>query len=256
MSTTRRQLVIKSAQALTVGAVGGTLWFQLLNSQSTAHASMLRPPGAENEKDFLGSCIKCGNCVQDCPFDALDLAKLGQKNTPGTPYFVAREEPCHMCPDIPCVKACPTGALNPEMTQINSAEMGVATINEEACLAYLGLRCEICYRVCPKMDSAVTLRYREQKRTGKHAFLEPVIHFDECTGCGMCEHSCPTDEAAIRVFPKSLTSGAIGKHYRLGWKHEGKITREFKAEKGNQGPQSKKENNALKTLNSGDNLYD
>jgi len=134
MSITRRRLVIKSAQAVTVGAVGGTLWFQLLSSQATAHPSMLRPPGAENEADFLGSCIKCGNCVRDCPFDTLELARLGRENTPGTPYFVARKEPCHMCTEIPCVKACPTGALKPEMKDINSAKMGVARINEEVCL--------------------------------------------------------------------------------------------------------------------------
>ncbi|MBT3317392.1 4Fe-4S binding protein, partial [bacterium] len=27
----------------------------------------LRPPGALLEKDFLASCIKCGQCVQVCP---------------------------------------------------------------------------------------------------------------------------------------------------------------------------------------------
>ena len=43
----------------------------------------------------------------------------------GTPYFNARDVPCEMCDDIPCVKACPTGALDPALKDINKARMGL-----------------------------------------------------------------------------------------------------------------------------------
>ncbi len=255
MSVTRRQFFIRTAQTAAAGAVAGTIWYQLLSSSAQAAPSMLRPPGALDNQDFLARCIKCGNCVNDCPFDTLKLARMGKENTQGTPFFNARKIPCHMCEDIPCVKACPTGALDPELTDIKQAEMGVAVIDEETCLAFLGLRCEICYRVCPKIDKAIDLQYRSQERTGKHAFFEPVIHSEECTGCGMCEHACPTDEAAIRILPKELVKGMVGKHYRLGWKDKGRITRDFKPE-ASASKASTSSAKALNTLNNTGKLYD
>ena len=42
---------------------------------------------------------------------ALQHPRTGQAGRPGgdgTPYFTARNIPCEMCEDIPCVKACPT----------------------------------------------------------------------------------------------------------------------------------------------------
>ena len=79
----------------------------------------IRPPGALPESDFSAACIRCGLCVRDCPYDILHLAKPEEPMSTGTPYFVARQAPCEMCEDIPCVKACPTGALDHGLTDIN-----------------------------------------------------------------------------------------------------------------------------------------
>ena len=64
-------------------------------------------PGALPEKDFLAACTRCGQCVQACPYDMLHLASLISPMEAGTPYFIARDKPCEMCPDIPCMNACP-----------------------------------------------------------------------------------------------------------------------------------------------------
>lgn len=186
-------------------------------------ATALRPPGALAEEDFLGACVRCGLCVRDCPFDTLRLSQLGEEVANGTPYFVAREVPCEMCPDIPCIKACPTGALDHGLTEIDDSRMGLAVVvDQESCIAFQGLRCEVCFNICPIRGKAISLELQHNTRSGKHALFIPVVHSDACTGCGKCEKACILEEAAIKVLPLHLAKGMLGKHYRLGWREKEK----------------------------------
>ncbi len=186
-------------------------------------ASAIRPPGALPEEQFLGACLRCGLCVRDCPFDTLKLAKLGDGVANGTPYFEARDIPCEMCEDIPCVKACPTSALDHSLEDITKARMGVAVlVDQENCLNFLGLRCDVCYRVCPIINKAITLEPRHNPRTGKHTLFIPTVYSEHCTGCGICEKKCVLPEAAIKVLPLQLARGQAHEHYRLGWEEKAK----------------------------------
>lgn len=195
----------------------------LAREARTLPATALRPPGALAEADFLGACTRCGLCVRDCPFDTLVLADVSDGPANGTPYFIARDVPCEMCDDIPCVAACPTGALSKTLTEIRKAKMGIAVlVSQETCLNYLGLRCDICYRVCPAMGEAITLERSHNERTGRHARFIPTVHSEHCTGCGKCEKACPLDEAAIKILPPALALGKLGDHYRLGWEEKEK----------------------------------
>lgn len=181
----------------------------------------IRPPGALAEDDFLSACTRCGICVRDCPYDILELADLGDDVATGTPYFTARTDPCEMCEDIPCVPNCPTGALDPTLTDINEARMGLAVlVDQEACIAFQGLRCEVCFNICPIRGDAITLDYLVNTRSGKHALFIPVVHSDACTGCGLCEKACILEEAAIKVLPTRIAKGELGSHYRLGWEEQ------------------------------------
>ncbi len=212
------------AQGLQYGCAAGlTALFMGLTSQKGAAQGgvWLRPPGALPEDEFLAACVRCGRCVEDCPWDTLGLADVLSPLATGTPVFKARKVPCEMCEDIPCVKACPTGALDPSLTDINDARMGVAVLTDrENCLNMLGLRCDVCYRVCPLIDEAITLKLVRNVRTGKHAIFEPTVHADVCTGCGKCEHACVLETAAIRVLPRDEAMGELGRHYRVSWKRE------------------------------------
>jgi ferredoxin-type protein NapG len=217
----RRRVLADAARAACGVGVAGLLLALYTGMSKSRPAYALRPPGARDEDRFLGACVRCGLCVRDCPYDTLRLAKLGEDVATGTPYFVAREVACEMCEDIPCVKACPTGALNPGLTDIDDARMGVAVlVGHETCLNFLGLRCDVCYRVCPLIDKAITLEPRHDPRTGKHARFIPTVHTDHCTGCGKCEMACVLEEAAIKVLPSALAKGEMGPHYRLGWEEK------------------------------------
>jgi len=222
-SAARRKFLTDTLRAVS-GAGLAALGLGLLARQTKAlPATALRPPGALPEDDFLGSCIRCGLCVRDCPYDTLRLAEVGEPVPLGTPYFIAREIPCEMCEDIPCVRNCPTGALDRDFENIEESRMGLAVvIDQEACIAFRGLRCEVCFNICPVQGKAITLDYQHNERSGKHALFIPIVHSTDCTGCGKCEKSCILDEAAIKVLPTELAKGMLGRHYRLGWEEKAK----------------------------------
>jgi len=212
----RRQFLANSARA----ACGAGLFAAFLGwmTRQAKSAFALRPPGALVEKEFLGACARCGLCVQDCPYPTLKLATFGEDLPVGTPYFIARDAPCEMCDDVPCAKACPTGALDNNIKTIDDARMGLAVlVDQETCLNFNGLRCDVCYRACPLIGKAITLERQHNVRTGKHAIFIPTVHSDSCTGCGKCERTCVLEKAAIRIYPRHMVKGQIGDHYRLGW---------------------------------------
>jgi ferredoxin-type protein NapG len=224
----RRKALQDMARHAAGAAVVGIMLSGIAEQSKALPAPALRPPGALPSPDFLSACVRCGLCVRACPYKTLKLAEIGDGPAVGTPYFIARDVPCEMCDDIPCVKACPTGALDKSLTKIDQARMGLAAlVGRESCLNLLGLRCDVCYRVCPVIDKAITLERTHNTRTGRHAVFEPVVHSDACTGCGKCEKSCVLEVAAIKVLPLTLAKGEIGAHYKLGWEEKEKAGREI-----------------------------
>jgi ferredoxin-type protein NapG len=215
----RRQFLAHAVQGVAAAACGGVAWNALLVQQAHAVPYAIRPPGAQAEADFNATCVKCGACVVACPYGILRLATAAAGIPLGTPHFVPREEPCRLCPDIPCAKACPTGSLDGALTDINASRMGLAVIDAENCLSWNGLRCEVCYRVCPVKGKAITVDPHPRKLS-KHAVFVPVVHSGACTGCGLCEKACPTAVAAIRIVQPSLVQGRIGEHFRMEWRPE------------------------------------
>jgi len=220
-SVARRKFLNGIAAAAGGGALLSLVPLLVIRPAGANPAQALRPPGALAEDDFLSACVRCGLCVRDCPYDTLLLAPVGGEVAGGTPYFKARSIPCEMCEDIPCVKACPTGALNHKLTDIHDARMGLAVLSDhETCLNYLGLRCDVCYRVCPVIDKAITLESIHNPRSDRHALLLPTVHSDHCTGCGKCEAACVLPDAAIKVMPVVLAKGSLPDHYRKGWEEK------------------------------------
>jgi len=222
MISDRRKFILGSARAVGLMALGGLVWSAYID-EATASKLLLRPPGALSENDFLKTCIKCGMCVEACPYETLVLATPGDNKPLGTPFFEPRKVPCYMCPDIPCVPVCPSGALDiksvskNDKLDIDMAKMGLAVIDAKNCIAFWGIQCDACYRACPLLDKAIYLEYTKNERTGKHAFLKPIVDSDYCTGCGLCERACVTQKAAIFVLPREIALGEVGGHYVKGW---------------------------------------
>ena len=156
---------------------------------------LLRPPGAGFEEDFLAACTRCGQCVEACPTDVLKLARYEAGTGFGTPHVTARSIPCNLCAgqaEMRCIAVCPTEALEP-LEGRRDVKMGVAVIDHDLCLAWLGVSCRACWHACPYPTEAIVM-----DELGR-AVVVPEV----CVGCGLCEHVCLTDPSAIVIKPKS-----------------------------------------------------
>ena len=195
----RRDLLGRVASAAGA-AVAATLVLGFVPLEESRAEWRPRPPGALDGDRFTAACARCGRCVTACPYDTLYLAAPGDPAPIGTPFFTPRDIPCYMCKDIPCVKACPTGALDPFLDDIRNARMGVAAVDPNSCLSWQGLRCEVCLRECPEANRAITIEMHP-RGLSKHAVFVPVVHPDAfkelCDELGLD----PEDDASLDAKP-------------------------------------------------------
>lgn len=154
--------------------------------ESRRHALPLRPPGALKEDDFLSTCSRCGKCVEVCPAHCI---KMEAGVHAGAPFIEPGEMPCVLCSELACMMSCPSGALVP--TRLFEIEMGLAEWDASTCKRTSGEDCTICVDECPIGQKAISL-------DGARV----VVHETGCTGCGVCQHHCPTRPRSIVVKPK------------------------------------------------------
>ncbi len=72
---------------------------------------LVRPPGAQNEAEFLSRCIRCGQCMKVCLTNGLQPV-LWEAGLEGlyTPRLVPRMGYCSFSCNL-CGQVCPTGAI-------------------------------------------------------------------------------------------------------------------------------------------------
>jgi len=132
--TKRRKFIKQMAGlgVLGVAAAAGIYYAPKLKAKEL----ILRPPGAVKEDEFLKLCIKCGQCLQVCPYDSIFLEGIEGGASVAMAYIDPKKRGCYLCEAFPCILACPTGALDHEHDSIEFVHMGMAVIvNENACLA-------------------------------------------------------------------------------------------------------------------------
>ena len=156
-------------------------------------APYLRPPGALDESAFRQACTRCTDCLDACPYDA--IRRLGPEfgEAGGTPAIIVHEAPCYLCPDMPCVTACTTGALLP--VERREVAMGTAVIDLNHCYQAQGQPCDYCVTRCPLKNEAIDWDDRRW----------PKVDPDRCVGCGVCAHLCPAQ--AVIVTTNASTVG-------------------------------------------------
>ena len=222
---------------LTSGVLGaaGSGFLPLIYSQK----KRLRPPGALDEKDFLSSCIKCGQCVQVCPVEAIKLADLVDGVGVGTPYIDARAQACDFsCDAVQCILACPTGSLTYHKPAHLTVRAGAELTNKPILLAKekdaeptLNLAERIGVARLTRPESCLAMQGRGFQGAARGAAFEgklrymtvdrwkpiPVRDFKyEREVCDLCEQACPI-KGAITV---EMGMGKDGKPKGIPVVHE------------------------------------
>ncbi len=191
--TTRRQMLAIVGGVAVGAGLGG--WYRISKGQ-TVIRTKIRPPGAIDEREFLAACIRCGQCVEVCPTNALIMADITEGSEAETPYMASpATHPCNICAGqetLLCIDVCPTNALLP-VADYRDIRMGVAKIDIDVCWAYQGISCRACWHACPYPNEAIYL----------DELARAVVDRSICVGCGLCVLACPTDPLkAIRISPR------------------------------------------------------
>lgn len=173
-----------------------------------ADPSLVRPPGSLPEKDFLARCVRCGECMNVCPNNALHPTFL-QAGFEGvwSPMLVPRVGYCEpTC--VLCGTVCPTGAID-EITErekawvhVKGAEndtrpplrIGTAFYDTGRCLPWaMATECIVCEEWCPTSPKAIYFEQVEVvNRAGEYVTLKrPHVDPQLCVGCGACTYACP-----------------------------------------------------------------
>ncbi|MEK7474428.1 MAG: 4Fe-4S binding protein [Candidatus Coatesbacteria bacterium] len=167
-------------RALLTAAGAGLVTVPLLRLTGRGSANwnpgLIRPPGSLEEAEFLGRCLKCGQCMRVCPTNVIQPAGLQfGASALWTPALNNRAgtSGCQLnC--VACGRACPTGAiraltLNEKQGRgafkaAGPVRIGTAFLDRGRCLPWAMDRpCIVCEENCPVTPKAIHLE--EEFRT-------------------------------------------------------------------------------------------
>ncbi|MBI5308592.1 MAG: 4Fe-4S dicluster domain-containing protein, partial [Planctomycetes bacterium] len=166
-------------------------------------ASLIRPPGAVGEDEFVALCIRCGECMKVCKTNGLHPVLLeGGIEALWTPKLIPRLGYCdYGC--VLCTRVCPSGALRRlELDEKREVSLGRARIDHNRCIPWAGyarlpelekewqdFNCGVCEEVCPVPTKAI--HFNTYVDAQQREIRRPFVREDVCIGCGFCEKVCP-----------------------------------------------------------------
>jgi len=197
VTITRREFLKRNAKALFVLSLGSITMPLLIKNVYAEGTTLLRPPGAMFETDFLNKCIRCFKCGEACPYGTIKFGGWRAGLALETPYIHdLQKNPCFLC--MKCTEVCPTGALKTISSNLKvvlrEVKLGTAVISDRRCVVINGMthRCHHCIIQCPYKDLAIYMDERGY----------PVVNSEYCVGCGICMQVCPFAPGALWIEPR------------------------------------------------------
>ena len=149
---------VVAAPAIRLGNTLGSNW----------NHTIIRPPGALAEPEFLKRCIKCGQCMRVCPTNVIQPGGIiGGLENLWTPVLNNRigTSGCQLnC--VACGQVCPTSAIRPitlseklgtgDFVQLGPIRIGTAFVDRDRCLPWaMDKPCIVCEENCPVSPKAI-----------------------------------------------------------------------------------------------------
>jgi polyferredoxin len=189
----RRQVLSSVGSGILLSALPG-----LSSGAKPKTHGFVRPPGSLAEGDFLERCIRCGECVQACPTNFIQMAGLeAGVEAVWTPVANARTGYCdYRCTS--CTGVCPSGAIAALAAEEKKLfKIGSAVVDKNRCFTHAdGFNCTVCADRCPvpgaiRFRKASAWNFQGRSVTVNQIYVDP----DLCNGCGVCEYVCPRTDA-------------------------------------------------------------
>ncbi len=131
--------------------------------------SLIRPPGALPEDQFLARCVKCGQCMRICPTNIVHPLDSGLETlwTPSLNFRIGSSGCQLNC--IACSLVCPTAAIRPitfdektgrgAFAEAGPLRLGTAFVDRGRCLPWAMDRpCIVCQENCPVSPKAIFVK--------------------------------------------------------------------------------------------------
>ena len=138
---------------------------------------LIRPPGAQDEAEFLSRCLRCSECMKVCPTSGLQptLLEAGLEGI-WTPVLRSRLGYCDYACNA-CGQVCPSGAI-PALELDASASRCWAGGHRPRPLPALGqdTPCIVCQEMCPVPDKAIELRAGGSSTPAASRSATPLRH--------------------------------------------------------------------------------
>ncbi len=179
--------------------------------------SILRPPCAVPEKEFLARCIHCGQCAQVCPHGSI-VMRSGFAHlidyARHTPEVLPETKPCYLC--MKCPPVCPSGALTTDIMDMakRAAMDEIVKAEGKASGASNEDKAKADNMTMAKASAAGNIAAMSEANMGQAYILQDRCHnHNGGIMCWTCYDRCPLRGKAIVLaggFTPAVTEACVG----------------------------------------------
>lgn len=149
-----------------------------------------RPPWALQEALFADQCTRCHECISACEEEIIVIGDGG------FPEIDFHRGECTFCEA--CINSCQPAAL---IKQADQSAFYFEINIDDSCFAKQKTHCQSCKDVCD--TRAITMPWPKDVSLG--AIQTPEINKADCTSCGACISTCPTQSISITPIASPAT---------------------------------------------------